>query len=490
MSRSPWITYDDFGRVSRRISDRGHRLELTGSAAEKRLGLCAVVVASCYGLVVVDYLRESNLDMILEVIFVASLPLVLLPLFWAGAITLWRRIRIDVDAQRIVLRMRGLLPRGQTVIRPLRELVYVSVGSAKYGRRLYFELSTGESLRTPRVWTPDGQLDALLDWIRTAMTEMRTEAAPGLARREDERDDERTVAPVDSASSAGPGMARWPPPPRSVPLRIWLRVLLDARVVLWSFVLMGLGPLAAWDLFGSDALSPLQFAGLRSRTSAVIEACEGSDFKVGGGKYGMARRVRRFSYSFEAGGATWRSVSYIDRPCAPVGERMPVEYPIGFPGTSRLRDMRRHPYGPGTVPLWIALLIYALVELAVVFVDRARELRLLRWGRTTTATLEEVTPLDGCTLLRYRVVVLGRRVRSAYVKYGEPDDGDRAQMVIYDRAEPSRRRFTARMYFENLSAFGRLEATPVAGIVIRALLLGIALLLVARAILWTALHQA
>ncbi|HXU06459.1 MAG TPA: hypothetical protein VN903_36135, partial [Polyangia bacterium] len=247
---------------------------------------------------------------------------------------------------------------------------------------------------------------------------------------------------------------------------------------------------SAATLYATDVTSPWLFAGLRVRTTAVIEDCARTDFRASYRGYS-----RRIDYRFDAAGASWRSSSYeVRRRCPLAGQQVAVEYPLGFPSLSRLRTMDRHPLPEDVAPLLIAIALYALAGLVASFVAAAREIRFLRRGRITLAVFEESTPVNGSYgrsfyLLIYRVLVGGRRVQIARYKDTDADKSDRVQLVLYDPLCPARRRFTGLMGAENLSTFGSLDRRSFGGKVFIGIMLALALLLVFRAVRWTVLNH-
>jgi len=481
VSRSRFVTYEQDGRATHRVSASGHRIEVACRPWERRLGAGALFVAANYGLIALDYFRRSDLDF--EAVFILAFSLVLIPLGWLGAMTFWYRFRVDIDRGTITVRARTLVPRERVVVCPLGDFVNVTWSLAGVGPRLFFDFASRPGQMTPMLWVSRDQLVGLREWISSAAAEMVAAGAPVFAARADDG----AAAASMASTNLGAGMAPWPPPPRALSLRQRVQMAVDGWVLLWSVLLMTFAPASASALFATDVTSPWLFAGPRARTTALIESCEKTDFRVHEGI-----RVRRVSYRFDAGGVTWRSSSFNDRRyCPEIGTIFLVEYPLGLPSLSRLRDMSRHPLTPDFGPLLVAIFLYALGELAATFLAAAGEMRFLSEGRITLAIFDRMIPVNassGKSLLVYRLLAGSREVTSARFSYGPPDPSEQTQLVLYDPRRPGRREFTAHMGSKNLSTVGGLDKKSIGGTLFIGVALELALLLVYRAIHWTVVH--
>lgn len=410
--------------------------------------------------------------------------LVVILLWWLGAVTFWFRFRVDIDRDKITIRARALDPRERMVARPLADFAGFSTRDTVFGPQLFFGFTASPSWLAPLLWLSGDQLEELKAWIWDAAQEMVASGAPVFAARDDDGQAAAAVATIDR----GPALAPWAPPPRPVPLWHRAKLILGGRVLGSSFLLMIFAPAAASDLFATDVTSPWLSAAPTVQTTAVVEACERTDFEVESKK----RFVRRFSYRFEVDGATWRSSSYDEIDCLEPGTVTPVDYPVGFPSASHLTNMDRHPMPPeGLAPVLVAIFLYALGELAAAFLAGAHKIRYLREGRISLAVFETKSQFKawyGSTwLLVFRVLVGGREVRCAYDHAGT---FEHQQLVIYDPRRPARREFTGLMGGESLSAFGGIEPRSVGGTLFIGAMLAVALWLVFRAIRWTVLNQA
>jgi len=482
VTRSSFVTYDQVGRATHQISASAHRIEVTCSASDRRLGAAALFVAANYGLLVLDHLRRSSMDA--GTIFMLLMSLLLVPLWWMGAMTFWWRFRIDVERDKITLRARAFDPRERVAVQPLRDFLGVTTFDTRLGPRLFFEFASPPGCLAPVLWMSGGKLAKVQEWISNAVAEMFATGAPAFYPQVDDGQAAASLA----TTNRGPALAPWPPPPRAVPLWHRVTLVLGVRVALASVALMIFAPAAASALFATDVTSPWLFAVPTVRTTAMIETCERTDFRADDD----TPFVRRIRYRFEVDGATWRSISYNVRRCPQPGTSAPVEYPFGLPSRSRLHGMYRHPLPATIAPLLVAIVLYALGELVAAFVAAAGKIRFLREGRISLAVFETKTPVrvwyGNSFFLLFRVLAGGRQVQSAYT-YGRPDGFEHQQLILYDPRRPANRHFAGLMGPESLSAFGGIATRSVGATLLIGVMLAIALLLVFRAVHWTVLHH-
>ncbi|HXT99606.1 MAG TPA: hypothetical protein VN903_01350, partial [Polyangia bacterium] len=199
VNRSSFVAYEKRGRATHYISKSGHRIEVTCSGSDRRLGACVLLVVINYALFALDGFRDGELSF--GAIYSSAIILVLSPVWWLAAMTLWRRFRIDIDRDRIVLRERTLVPWGRTMVRPLGEFLGMSTRPGFLGRsRFFFEFAPRPGWLAPTLWVSADQFEAIRGWIWNAAKEM-ADGPPVFAAQED--DGERAVI---GSTDLGPGL--------------------------------------------------------------------------------------------------------------------------------------------------------------------------------------------------------------------------------------------------------------------------------------------
>jgi hypothetical protein len=111
---------------------------------------------------------------------------------------------------------------------------------------------------------------------------------------------------------------------------------------------------------------------------------DSTHFSEGGSKHHSGTPIYAYHYAFAAGTRNCEGISYRTGQGAREGDNVTVEFPAGKPGFSRIRGMRRTPFGP-----FVAfVLVFPLAGLTLVLpsVWRGwRNVRLLVTGETAQA---------------------------------------------------------------------------------------------------------
>ncbi|MDE2292514.1 MAG: hypothetical protein KGL53_10565 [Elusimicrobia bacterium] len=220
-------------------------------------------------------------------------------------------------------------------------------------------------------------------------------------------------------------------PAREVPLSARLQFLFGGFLNQFGWFFLGFG-LVFVRIFGgaADLSAVTAFHGRLETAPAALSVVRRTGFSAN------KRRVFAFDYSFQEDGETYHGTSFSqdDRLSGPVT----AEFPAGHPSLSRLRGMRRKPFGPGALFVVIFPVI-GLVILAFGLRKALRGIRLLRRGMLATGRQSGMAPtnttVNGRVVyeLTYAFKTASGEERTVKARSERPEGFDEAaEPVVYD----------------------------------------------------------
>ncbi len=227
-------------------------------------------------------------------------------------------------------------------------------------------------------------------------------------------------------------------PPRRVPLSLAI-VNLCSGMAQVGWLLFGFGMIFVWVFAGHGDYSVVEFRGVRARTLATVESSWPTSFSEN------KERIWATTYTFSAGGRTFRGTSYATSYAAEPGSQVAVEYIASNPELSRIEGMRRGAFSPFV--LFIALLPLAGIVLVAWAWQRGHlENDLLRDGILTTGTVKESaatnTEVNGRPVIRMRFAFTARdgtqHETTTYTTDPAPLSDESREALLYDPLDPDR----------------------------------------------------
>lgn len=186
---------------------------------------------------------------------------------------------------------------------------------------------------------------------------------------------------------------------RVVPWSTRLVVLFGGGVAAMGWFFFAFGMIFVW-IFGvnGDFSSVLLFRGPLESAPALVTAALETNFSEGGrrrqsGTPRKGARIYAYDYQFTQGGQNFQGTSYRTGQGAREGDRVTAEFPAGRPDRSRLRGMRRAPFGP----VIAFVFVFPAVGLAFVLPSLWRGWRnigLLTSGEITAGRLTRKEPTN------------------------------------------------------------------------------------------------
>ncbi len=181
---------------------------------------------------------------------------------------------------------------------------------------------------------------------------------------------------------------------RVVPWSTRVVVLFGGGLAAMGWFFFAFGMIFAW-IFGArgDYSSAFVMRGKLETTTALVTAVRDTHFSEGGGKHSKGTPIFACDYQFHHAGADHEGTSYRRGGGAKTGDRVSVEFPAGRPDHSRLRGMRRAPFGPAVA------FVFIFPALGLGFVLPAlwrgwKNLGLLTVGEITTGRLINKEPTN------------------------------------------------------------------------------------------------
>jgi hypothetical protein len=228
------------------------------------------------------------------------------------------------------------------------------------------------------------------------------------------------------------------PPPRRVPLSLWLTNVFNAASQGgWAF--FGFGMIFFW-VFALQA--DLSFATFRNATGRADGRVLHTR-KTGASE--NEQQVHASHYQYSVAGRTFEGTSYTTGGAPAQGDSVEVEFDEGNPGRSRIAGMRRAPFGPGVLFVLLFPAI-GLVWLYLATRSGFRRNRLLAQGILAQGTLKNMEEtnvrINGRPVYALTFEFIDRRGQrqKALARMTDPDRlrDDATEPLLYDPENPSR----------------------------------------------------
>ncbi len=254
------------------------------------------------------------------------------------------------------------------------------------------------------------------------------------------------AAPTHDTREGGErtGLPPISPPPRVLPLELWLHLLLGTSLARagWGLVILGALVLAAMAPY-TDVVG-LLFPGTSARVEGVVQEVEATDWQsleIGANGEVFANR-----FLFKPpGGTSLESVSYSTGRVVEAGQQVTIEYNPMNPFRARIQGQRFRPLGRSSAVLLLPTLVGLVLAGHALFTGHGHA-RLLERGLATLATLKirrDLSDRAGRVQhwnLEYGFTTPGGDV--AHLVYRTRDASTLADddevVVFYDPAQPER----------------------------------------------------
>ena len=235
--------------------------------------------------------------------------------------------------------------------------------------------------------------------------------------------------------------------PRAVPATVCARLLFGGFMNQFGWFFVGFGMIFVWVFAAAADFSGVHaFRGELETTPGTIDGSEQTSYSEGGSEHTDGTPVFAVRYTFtDADENEYAGMSYQTGTGLDAGTAVTVEYPRGRPEMSRIRGMRRAPFGP-----WVAfVLIFPLI--GAVFVLNGlrrgmRGLRLLKHGDGAFGTLKrkEATnvQVNDRTVYELTFAFTARdgQTYEMIAKSHHPErlEDERRELLMYDPGRPAR----------------------------------------------------
>jgi hypothetical protein len=233
-----------------------------------------------------------------------------------------------------------------------------------------------------------------------------------------------------------PDGVRLPPPPRSVPLTLFVVNAAGSKI---AWLVLGFASIFFWGFCAQADLSFLTFRPPFEETSGTVVTVKAT------GARENRQTIQKVEYTYVAAGQLREGTSYAKGSAPNAGERVTVEYLPGAPERSRIAGMRRAFWSPWMLLLGLFPGITLLVVLFTIRFGLKRH-ALLRDGILTTAKFVEERPTNMRINNRQVMELLfsftahdGREFTasaSTHLAGQLRDDGE--EPLLYDPVDPSR----------------------------------------------------
>jgi hypothetical protein len=185
--------------------------------------------------------------------------------------------------------------------------------------------------------------------------------------------------------------------------------------------------------------------GKLENATAIVTHVEDTRFTEGGGRHSRGRPIYGYHYKFTTGGADYTGVSYRTGSVAAENEKVTVEFPVGNPGYSRIKGMRRSVCGP----IVGMVFIFPAVGLAFVLPGLRqgwRNIHLLAHGEAAQGVLVSKSAtnvmVNKKTVYKLTFSFMDRngQARQAIAKASLPEklEDNRSELVFYDPIDPAK----------------------------------------------------
>ncbi|MGD8453005.1 MAG: DUF3592 domain-containing protein [Phycisphaerae bacterium] len=155
-------------------------------------------------------------------------------------------------------------------------------------------------------------------------------------------------------------------PPRAVPLLVRGRVLCGGFANQFGWLFLGFGLVFVWIFVGfGDVSSIFIFRGELDTAMGHVTHGEKTSFSEGGDENNDGTPIYAIHYTFtDEDDRTYDGVSYATGRELDAGANVTIEFPAGSPETSRIRGMRRAPFGALVLITWVFPLVGAIFVVA------------------------------------------------------------------------------------------------------------------------------
>jgi|YelNatPaOPRAMG01_1025707.scaffolds.fasta_scaffold00775_15 hypothetical protein len=216
--------------------------------------------------------------------------------------------------------------------------------------------------------------------------------------------------------------------PRKVPLSTRVVVLLDGPFAVWGWLFFACGTVFARLFAGNaDLTSWLLFRGQVQTAPGIITASEPTHFSQGGGEHSKGTPIVAHHYRFAVSGTNYQGVSFCTGGGLRKGQSVVVEFIPDKPELSRIRGMRRQPFGPAAG----AVVLFPVTGLALVamgLVRGHRQVQLLAQGEPALGRLVDKQPTN--------VRVNNKPVYKLLFEFTDRDGQTQRAVVETEKVEP------------------------------------------------------
>lgn len=270
-------------------------------------------------------------------------------------------------------------------------------------------------------------------------------------------DDKKTMRYQDGAQNqsvfsekGGAILERLPPPPRSLPARVFCKCLFSGAGCQLSWLFLGLGTAFFFAMVFDLTSVYLSLGEVGSTRAEILDQRETFFSTAMIGPNGLLHRtgedVHRYSYRFEAGGRAYTGHSYGTRKQVPERGTVDVEYLKTDPSVSRIERLSPELHlGGGFAPVVasLAAIVVAFFAVLTMTIKRLRLCRLLVSGEAVSAMVSSKNLLSRNSGREwYEVVYEYDTPSGTYKLHDRPHyterigKGDR-RTVLYDRRDPA-----------------------------------------------------
>jgi hypothetical protein len=212
----------------------------------------------------------------------------------------------------------------------------------------------------------------------------------------------------------------------------------------WLF--FGFGMIFVWIFAGKgDYTSAFIMRGALETAPAVVTEVQNTRFSQGGGKHSSGTPIYAYHYKFQREGIDYQGTSYrLGQGNGREGDEATVEFPVGKPGYSRIRGMRRAMFSP-VVAMVLLFPTVGLILVVPSVLQGRKNIRLLKDGETAQGTLvkKEATNMQVNRQTVYKLTFefsdQSGQTRQATAKTYLPEklEANRSELLFYDPNNPS-----------------------------------------------------
>jgi hypothetical protein len=235
------------------------------------------------------------------------------------------------------------------------------------------------------------------------------------------------------------------PAPRSLPLSTRLVILFGGTLSGIGWILFAFGGAFVWIFAGNaDWSSAFSFRGPLETAQATLTDNEQTHFSEGGGRHSRGTPIYAHHYTFYFDDTRYAGTSYSLGRGPRDGAIVAVEFPVGRPALSRIHGMRRAPFGPGV----LFVFLFPIIGLGMIvpgLLTGRKGVRLLINGEVAEGRLisKQATNVktNGRTVFKLTFEFKDSRgeTRQAVARTEKPEklEGDSPEPIFYDSQDPS-----------------------------------------------------